>query len=122
MTQEELMTEITPVLARTAELSEAVHIAMQAEEHTAEDLAAIMTAADIVKTLADDLAAKVGPSHSKSHRKAVPVVDALRLYSMGCRLLYDGLIDKSAALLQMGAAQFRTASQNLVSAVRAAAQ
>jgi hypothetical protein len=114
MTREELVAELNRIVKRLAELGQVVGIALGAQEHTEEDLAAILTASAEVKGLADALSAKLGPRHSRNYRKISPVVDSLRKWSMGARLLHEGLVDKSPNLLKMGASQFQTASQELV--------
>jgi len=68
---------------RLAEFGEAVQAALGAVEKTADDLAAIMTAADLAKVMADEFKGAAAGAVGKEARAAVEFEHGLRQFSMG---------------------------------------
>lgn len=102
MTRTEIVALMKQKTARLVELGQVVHVALGAQQHTAEDLAAIMTAADATKSMADEFNGAVAGAVGKDARVATDFERGIRQWSMGCRLIADGVSEPSPKLLAMG--------------------
>jgi hypothetical protein len=118
VTRTEVLDLMKAGAARVAELGKAIEVAIGAQQPTADDLAAITTAADIAKTLADEFKIKTSGAVGKEARIAADFERGARRWSMGCRLLVEGITTPSPKLLAMGQQHYRAGAQAMAEAIQ----
>lgn len=118
MKRTEILTLMQTQVEHMTGLGEAVQVAVGATEYTADDVGALMTAADVATELAEKFKAANASAVGKEARIAGEYERGLRQWSFGTRCLADGLAQKSERLIALGKQNYNAGARAMAEAIQ----